>query len=68
MLGDIVLFTYDELIIVITMMSEEYKNNITCNGISCAGTCTPMSSYTRSTHQHVVVMKLFSGNAESQMP
>ena len=36
MLGDIVLFTYDELIIVITMMSEEYKNNITCNGISCS--------------------------------
>ena len=33
MLGDIVLFTYDELI---TVMSEEYKNNITCNGISCA--------------------------------
>ena len=36
MLGDIVLFTYDELISVITLMSEEYKNNITCNGISCA--------------------------------
>ena len=36
MLGDIVLFTYDELIIVITMMSEEYKNNITRNGISCS--------------------------------
>ena len=33
MLGDIVLFTYDELI---TLMSEEYKNNITCNGISCS--------------------------------
>ena len=27
MLGDIVLFTYDELIIVITLMSEEYNNN-----------------------------------------
>ena len=36
MLGAIVLFTYDELISVITLMSEEYKNNITCNGISCA--------------------------------
>ena len=36
MLGDIVLFTYDELISVITMMSEEYKNNITCNVISCS--------------------------------
>ena len=38
MLGDIVLFTYDELI---TLMSEEYKNNITCNGISCAGLVRP---------------------------
>ena len=26
MLGDIVLFTYDELISVITLMSEEYNN------------------------------------------
>ena len=36
MLGDIVLFTYDELISVITMIREEYKNNITCNVISCS--------------------------------
>ena len=49
MLGDIVLFTYDELISVITLLREEYKNNITCNGISCAGPVRPMSSYTRCT-------------------
>ena len=38
MLGDIVLFTYDELITLSRDHDDERRvqNNITCNGISCA--------------------------------